>query len=408
MPATLGSVDFKSFHESELPRRLASVETPVPHDYAKTLRSLGIQIKDSGEAYTYSAENGGIEFEAGAERAQTLIELEHASWEELTHDLESSAGLIYHGRISCLRGDPMQLMQWEPALRWAYRGRPIYDAPRIDMKDLDGRPLDPTRSFELGDDREEMAHFLRTVGYIWVRNVLSQNEVEALHQESERLRASAREGDQESWWGKNAKGESVLCRVLRAGKEPKMRSLHGDPRIRGLADLCDTKMALKQSAESKDGIALLWKQPGVTEGLGDLPWHRDCGMGGHESMCPTAVVSIFLGPNTPEAGAISFLPGSWTTSLAFAEANDPRAPIGVTPPAQPGDVTLHYGDGLHVAPPPTSSEGPFRSCVLMGFQREDAWNHRGARHYNDVLLGSEDGQIEHMTKVAARANKADA
>ena len=72
---------------------------------------------------------------------------------------------------------------------------------------------------------------------------------------------------------------------------------------------------------------------------------------------------------------------------------------------QPGDVTLHYGDGLHVAPPPTGRKGPFRSCVLMGFQRADAWNHRGTRHYNDVLLGSEDGQIEHMTKVAARANK---
>ena len=43
----------------------------------------------------------------------------------------------------------------------------------------------------------------------------------------------------------------------------------------------------------------------------------------------------------------------------------------------------------------------------MGFQREGSFNHRGERHYNDVLLGSDDGQIEHMTKVAARSQTHD-
>jgi hypothetical protein len=404
MSTAFESYEFVPFHESELPRRIASAPEPVPTEYGGTLRPLGIQIKDSDDAYTYSIGNGGVDFVRGSDAAETLIELDHQTWEELTHDLESSAGLIYHGRVQCLRGNLMQLMQWEPALRWAYRGRPIYDAAKVELLDRQGQPLDPTRSFALDDDREEMAHFLRTVGYIWVRNVLSEAEVEELQLEAERLHAAAREGDQESWWGKNAEGESVLCRVLRAGKEPKMRSLHGDPRLLGLADLCDTQMVLKQSAESRDGVALLWKQPGVKEGLGDLPWHRDCGMGGHESMCPTAVLSVFLGSNTPEAGAISFLPGSWKSSLAFAEAGDPLAPVGVTPPTKPGDVTLHYGDGLHVAPPPTGTQGPFRSCVLMAFQRADAWNHRGDGHYNDVLLGSEDGQIEHMSKIAARSS----
>jgi len=40
--------------------------------------------------------------------------------------------------------------------------------------------------------------------------------------------------------------------------------------------------------------------------------------------------------------------------------------------------------------------------VLIGFSRADGRHHRGARHYNDVLLGAEDGQVEHMSKVAAR------
>ena len=112
--------------------------------------------------------------------------------------------------------------------------------------------------------------------------------------------------------------------------------------------------------------------------------------------------STFLEPNTAEAGAISFLPGSWNSSCGFFEANDARAPKGVTPAAEPGDVTLHYGDGMHVAPPPTSETGPFRICVLNGFRVEGAYHHRGERHYNDVLLGREDGQVEHMSAVADR------
>ena len=113
-------------------------------------------------------------------------------------------------------------------------------------------------------------------------------------------------------------------------------------------------------------------------------------------------MSIFLGPNAPEAGELRFLPGSWQMSYPFAEGTDARAPQGVAPPARPGDVTIHYGDGLHVAPPPTSETGPHRSCVLIAYRRKGGGHHRGERHYNDVLLGSADGQIQDMRKVAGK------
>lgn len=396
---------FRNYHELELAERIECSDARLPAAYAKTLRPLGIRLRETGESYTYacSEETGSIQLVAGDEGAATLIELSKESWQHLTEDLESAPGLMYGERVKGLRGDMLQLLQWEPALRFLYQGRPVYDPETIDLRDRDGAPLDPTRSFALDDEREEMAHFLRTAGYVWIRNVLSPAEVATLRDEAELLKADAREGDQESWWGRKADGSSVLCRVLRAGKQPKMRSLHGDPRLRGLAALCDVPMKQDQGPEDKDGVTVLWKQPGVEEGLGDLPWHRDCGMGGHASICPTAVMSIFLGDNTPEAGELRFLPGSWESSFPFAHADSEGAPSGVAPPARPGDVTLHYGDGLHVAPPPTSSEGPFRSCVLMGFRNAAGRGHHlGDRHYNDVLLGREDGQIEDMRKVASR------
>ena len=396
------SRSFQDYHDTDLRARLRDGSDRLPADYAATLRPLGIRIRETGEGVTYRASDGGVEILPGLEAATTAVELSQETWQNLTVDLESSAGLIYGDRVERLRGDLMDLMQWEPALRWMFVRRPVYDEAAVDLRGPSGRVFDPCHGFRLDDDPEEMKEYLHTVGYLWIRGVFSPEEVATLQAEAEELRAEAREGDQESWWGKTASGESVVCRVLRAGKKEKMRSLRSDERLTRFAELCDVPMKPKQAPEDKDGVTVLWKQPGVAEGLGDLPWHRDCGMGGHASMCPTAVQSIFLGPNTEEAGQIRFLPGSWQTSLAFAEAGEASAPQGVAPPAEPGDVTFHYGDGLHVAPPPTGSEGPFRSCVLIGYQRVGARHHLGGRHYNDVLLGSEDGQIEHMAKVAAR------
>ena len=311
-------------------RALAS-DARLPAQYASTLAPFSIALAESGEAWTYSVRDGRVELSPGAERAKTQVELSQASFVGLTHDLESSAGLIYGARARALRGDLMDFMQWEPALRWLYTGRPVYDPSAVDLRGLRGEPLDPAHAFQLGDDREAMAHYLRTVGYVFVRDVFSTDEVETLRAEAENLKRLAREGDQESWWGRRGDGTSVLCRVLRAGTQPKMRSLHGDPRLWQLAELCDAPMQLPMGAEDKDGVTLLWKQPGVEEGLGELPWHRDCGLGGHASMCPTAVVSVFLGPNTPEAGELRFLPGSWQSSFPHQTADSLKAPRGVAP-----------------------------------------------------------------------------
>jgi ectoine hydroxylase-related dioxygenase (phytanoyl-CoA dioxygenase family) len=402
MQSTPESRSFGEHNEATLRRGALASDARLPAEYASTLAPFSISLTESGEAWTYSVRDGHLELSPGAERAKTQVELSQASFDGLTHDLESPAGLIYGARVRALRGDLMDFMQWEPALRWLYTGRPVYDPSAVDLRGLHGEPLDPTQAFHLDDDREEMAHYLRTVGYVFVRDVLSQDEVETLRAESENLRQLAKEGDQESWWGKRSDGSSVLCRVLRAGSQPKMRSLHSDPRLWQLAGLCDEPMHLPIAADEKDGVTLLWKQPGVEEGLGDLPWHRDCGLGGHGSMCPTAVVSIFLGPNTPEAGELRFLPGSWQSSFPHQAADSAKAPRGVAPPARAGDVTIHYGDGMHVAPPPTGTTGPFRSCILLGFARKGGGHHEGGRHYNDVLLGDESGQIPDMKKAADR------
>jgi len=401
VPHAFERIDFAAYHREVLPSLLASGRGALAaQDDVASLGGLAFRLP-SGEAFTYRPRAGGIEVVAGDAAAHTVIEIEPERWSELVQDLESAPGLLYAGRVRCASGDAMRFVRWEPALRAMYHGRPIFQPGRADLRDVRGAPLDPARAFWLGDDRAEMAHFLRTAGYLLAKSVFSPEETRSLEDRVREHEARARKGDKRSWWGKNAAGEEVLCRVTRCHERDEyLRGLARDPRIASLAALSHHSLVPRE--QNSDGVGILIKNPEMTEGLSDLPWHRDCGMGGHASMCPVLIFSIYLAPSRPETGELRMLPGSHEASLGFFEATDPRAPRGVGLAADPGDVSLHYGDIMHAAPPPTGV-GPFRKCVLLSYARADAYNHRGEVSYNDVLLSREDGQVEHLATVARRA-----
>jgi hypothetical protein len=394
-------LDFHAFHRERLPGLLADGRGAMAARAARGRGSLAFRLPD-GAAYTYVAREGGVEIRAGDEQADTLIALDPASWEGLVHDYESAPGLLYPGRVRCLRGQAMDFVHWEPALRALYTGRPVYDPDEPILRDRDGRPLDPRRSFTLGDDPGEMAHFLRTTGYLFVRDVFERDEIAGFLEEARELRGEARKGDKLSWWAKGRSGEEILCRVTRAADKPRLATLPSDPRILKLKDLSDHELVHRRG--EGNGVTVIYKHPSIAEGLSDLPWHRDCGMGGHSVMCPVLLESVYLTPATPETGELRFLPGSWSRACGFMEATGPKAPRGVGFRARPGDVSIHYGDVMHAAPPPTRSDlDGYRISAVTGFAHPASRNHLGARSYNDALHQREDGQIEHLAKVAQRA-----
>ncbi len=60
---------------------------------------------------------------------------------------------------------------------------------------------------------------------------------------------------------------------------------------------------------------------------------------------------------------------------------------------------------MHAAPPPTRDDlDAYRISAVTGYARAGRAPHRG-RHYNEVLHRREDGQIEHLAKVAADADE---
>ena len=129
-------------------------------------------------------------------------------------------------------------------------------------------------------------------------------------------------------------------------------------------------------------------------------------MGGHAEVCPVLIASVFLTEACPASGDLRMLPGSWKGSVPYQDANDPRAPRGISIAAAPGDVSLHYGDTMHAAPTPEADDRKtYRISAVMGYSRPGHDMPKAKGGYNHVLHQSEDGQIEHLSKLADRLSR---
>jgi hypothetical protein len=291
-------------------------------------------------------------------------------------------------------------MAWETPLRVLYHDRRPYHPDCSRLTRPDGRPLDCERVFTLADDRNEMRHFLSAAGYLFVRGVFDAAEVTTMLADAEALRGEACRGDKLSWWGTNASGNDVLCRVTRGCTKPHLAALRDDARLLALKDLADEVLVYRRG--EGDGVAVIYKQPDVTEGLGDLPWHRDCGLGGHAVACPTAIASVYLTEATPQSGEMVFLPGSRhtpSTRTIHSVATTCRRPTSTPAPA----TSPSYGDTVHAAPPPVdSARSSYLVSAILGYARPAARHHRGEGSYNDVLHQRDDGRIEPPISVAQR------
>ena len=396
--AGFAPLDFDAFHRDELPRRIASRGAAAARA-AAPLGSLALRTQIG--AFTYTLRDGALAVERGDADAATVIELDAEDWQGLVHDYEAAAGLLYANRIRCTRGDAIRFVLWEPALRSLYTGCEIYDPRTLALRDRHGAPLDASRVFRFGEDAEDQRHFLRTAGFLLVRGVFAQDECAAFLGEARELAGEAIPGDKLSWWSKDAAGREVLCRVTRAAAKPRLAALPHEERVRGLAALAGPDLVHRKG--EGNGVTVIFKNPGIREGLSDLPWHRDCGMGGHALMCPTLIVSTFLTPGNAETGELRFLPGSHERSVgSYIDPAGEGAPRGVSFDAQPGDVSVHFGDVMHAAPPPSRRDlGSYRVSAITGFAPPDARVHRG-KSYNEALHRREDGQ--HLRAVAASAS----
>lgn len=341
-------IDFVHFHEHKV-TDLVSDHGALAGPDVDGVEPLALQV--GIDAFTYVAEGGTVRVVPGDDGAGAVVAMEAETWSEFAHELRSAFGLVIGEVVGFPRGDFGLLARWEPALRAIWHGRPIYDDEAV----ASVAHLDLGQSF-MPDQTDEIAEFIARTGFVHVRGVFSDDEMERAADEIERLKAQASFDDNRSWWAKNSEGEDVCCRLIYAGQRSEyLKALTGDDRIRKLVALTGTDV--RQRNDRLDGESVVIKNPDVVEGLSDLPWHRDCGMGGHPVICPGINVGIQIDPATEENGRLRFLAASHLSSSHMPSPKDlERLPVqGVT--TERGDLTLHFGHVLHEAPPPAGRLG---------------------------------------------------
>ena len=378
-------LDFDRFHREQVPPLLdrnGSLATAT----AGTLRPIAFRLPD-GRAWAYSVGADGLGVRPGDDEAATVVALSEADWSDFVTEARTCFGLLYAGLVSFPRGGFEWLDRWEPALRALYDGRPPYDPAAVAGVDL-------ARSFGPDGDLDEMQDHLQEAGFLHVRGLFSRDEIDAIVAEVERLQRAARTDDRNTWWARDRNGDDVCCRLIYAAQaSPAVAAFVDDERLHRLGGLVGDDAV--PTIDRLDGVSVVIKNPSVVEGLSDLPWHRDCGLGGHPVLCPTVLIGIQLDPANRETGQLQFLAGSHrTTGSPPAPGTESDLPI-VGIDAEPGDVTAHLGHVLHVAPPPEGGGACRRTMYVSYSPRRILDDIPEGQGYNDVLFtGRQDSYVQ--------------
>jgi hypothetical protein len=336
-----------------------------------------------GSAVTFRVADGTVvaaevPHDAEALDCDVVVRLDRHAWDDLVSQLRTPVNLLLADELAFERGGFGDLADWEVALRYVLTGVPPYDPARADLR---GR--DPRASHTLDDSDTELREQLETTGYLHLRGVFSAEEVAAANAEVDRLAALATPGDQQSWWVTDEDEQDKLCRLVYASQRSDgLAALQDDPRVTRLGQLLDPSLVL--APDRMEGTAVLIKVPGKTQGLSNIPWHQDCGMGGHSIFCPSVSIGIQLTGSSPETGNLLMVPGSQGQALHVDwHKRLQDAPV-IEIDTAPGDVTVHVQDVMHASPRPKTVGG--RRTMYVTFYPSTLWDHIGpGEAFNDLV-----------------------
>jgi hypothetical protein len=389
-----GPIDFDWFHREELPALLRRRGDVFSAADAGVVRPLAFQLSD-GRAYTYVPDGGSFSVQPGTDAAHTVVELSPDAWCAFAWELKTCFALLYAEQLNVVQGTFGHVARWEPPLRVAFSEQVLFDLEQpTRLEDAQGNAIDLTRSFTLDDPPADVRDFFHRVGFVHLRGVLDAGEIAALTADVEVAVELARPDDRKSWWT-TVGGESVCNRVnyLNDGSA-RIAALGADPRFVDIAALGGDD--LRDAHDRLDGNGVVIKVPGSSGGLADLPWHRDCGMGGHPVKCPMLNVGIQLDAATAETGQLEMIPGSHRGTSRLPSAREAEHHDVVALTTEPGDVTVHFGHTLHAAPPPTDPDAYGRRALYLSFVPPLTFEMVGpGQGYNDVLFTRSEGHVQH-------------
>ena len=337
--------------------------------------------------------NGAVTIIDGpSDDAEVVVEFASPeAFSDFSHEMRTVAGLHVTGAVSHPVGGFAEFDAWEPDLRALYHGRPVYDPAAIDLTDAERSfNWDDVNNFP--DVAEDLASFLRRYGWAHVRGVFSTAEIAKFNAEIGQVEADASPDMPGSWWTHDGDGNEQPCQLHYLGLASRViGALDHDPRVERFVGLSGTDLV--SHPDRALGTFAVLKRPTADEGLTNLPWHIDCGLGGHPLTCPGLHLAVQLTASNPDLGAFKIVPGSHDSSVRRSDVEAGRCPV-VTADTQPGDVTLHMTHAVHAAPAPLSrSTG--RRTMYLGFGPRALGNVIGPGQAFDDLITqtSADGHV---------------
>lgn len=338
----------------------------------------GLTFHVEDQTITYTADGTSVRVEEGSTDGRTAVRLSRRAWDDFVGQVRTFIGLFLTDELKFERGGFAELADWDPVLKYLHAGIPPYDPARADFAGLD-----PEAVFGADAADAELAAQLRTMGYLHVKGVFSPTEMETANRDIDRLAALARPGDDQSWWASAEDGTKALCRLVYATQHsPVLSALEADPRVRRLGTLLDP--TLKVAPDRMEGSAVLIKVPGQTSGLSNIPWHQDCGTGGHAILCPAVSVGIQLTGSDAASGNLQVVPGSHGQTLHYQWQERLSGVPVVSIDTAPGDVTVHVQDVMHASPRPTGAGQ--RRTMYVTFYPAGLWEHIGpGQALNDLV-----------------------
>jgi hypothetical protein len=391
-----GPIDFDDFHLLELPSLVESRTRVFTATDRRLVRPIAFTLKEHDSAYTYVPQGDRFCVVPGDDQADTIVSISYDDWCAFKWELKSCYALFYADRLSFPRGGFASLGRWEPALRVAFSGQPVYDLDDPEaVLGRDGQQLDLGRVFSLDDPDAALSEFLEGYGFLHIRGVMTPDELERITAAVDSGVDRARPDDKKTWWT-SVGGREVCNRVNYLNQQSELiAGLGAAERFLRIGALGGPD--LRDAADRLDGNSVVIKVPGAESGLADLPWHRDCGMGGHPVKCPMLNIGIQLDPATAESGRLEMIAGSHRgTSRMPGPKETQHLPI-VPIDTRAGDVTVHFGHTLHAAPPPADVNAPGRRALYLTFVPPLTFEMIGpGQGYNDVLFTRAGGHIKHV------------
>ena len=341
-------VDAATFFDETLPALIEVLpHLPGPGATELDLRPLAIEVE--GAAWTLRHADGRVTVGAGSEDAAAVWVLDAAGLTDLVHDVRTPMGFFTGGDLDLRRGRLEDTLDWWVVLRSLLDERAVHTTGDITVPDH--------RTFAPEDDDAEMATFLHDAGYLHVAGLFTEAEMATVSADMDASADRYAPDDGNSWWARTADGQDRLVRMQRFQEHSSTTaSLLGDARLARLGDLTGDGHRIPADFRAGNHVEALVKPVGIVEGISDVPWHKDCSLGGHSYRCCSLTVGISVTGADATSGQLRVVAGSHRALIqpAFVRRrlDLPQRDL----PTGTGDVTVHLSCTLHMSQPPVDRE----------------------------------------------------